>query len=243
MLLDRRAGPDLILFVHGLGCAGESFAPVWDHPALRGLSLLAPDLPGHGECPRAGPCTMQACARSLAGMLARHPAERVHLVGHSLGGAVGLLLAAQVGSRLASFVCAEGNLLPDDCGLLSRGVAATPIVEFLDDGFRRMIEGARADSGARSWAVWAAQADPRAFHEAASDVVRWSDSGELLARFLALPVPRTYLCGARSRLRTVTDRLGDVPVVEIPDAGHGLFEDQPDIVCRWLGAWLRGCAS
>ncbi len=50
-VLRRDAGPDLVLFLHGLGCVKESFEGAWGKDALAGFSLLAPDLPGSGASP------------------------------------------------------------------------------------------------------------------------------------------------------------------------------------------------
>lgn len=50
-LTQRTSGPDLVLFLHGLGCSGASFAAAFAEGALPGYSLLTPDLPGFGDSP------------------------------------------------------------------------------------------------------------------------------------------------------------------------------------------------
>ena len=47
--MSRDGNEDLVLFLHGLGCAKENFAELWDAEELAAVSLLAPDLPGHGQ--------------------------------------------------------------------------------------------------------------------------------------------------------------------------------------------------
>jgi pimeloyl-ACP methyl ester carboxylesterase len=52
----------------------------------------APDLPGHGAAPRLPHYSFDALASAVAASL--DPGERVVVLGHSLGGVVGLALAA-----------------------------------------------------------------------------------------------------------------------------------------------------
>ena len=90
---ERIEGPDLILFVHGLGCAKESFKSAWESTALEGFSLLAPDLPGHGETPtEPWGCRMEDYAAFLKSVVIARRWERLHVVAHSMGGAAALLL-------------------------------------------------------------------------------------------------------------------------------------------------------
>ncbi|SMD20247.1 alpha/beta fold hydrolase [Kibdelosporangium aridum] len=47
----RRSGDHLIVFMHGIGCAKESYAEAFDAAELKDFSLCAFDFPGHGESP------------------------------------------------------------------------------------------------------------------------------------------------------------------------------------------------
>jgi pimeloyl-ACP methyl ester carboxylesterase len=53
---------------------------------------LAPDLPGHGGSPRLAAYTFDGFAAAVAGIV--QPSTRVVVLGHSLGGVVGLALAS-----------------------------------------------------------------------------------------------------------------------------------------------------
>ena len=87
------AGEPVLLLLHGLGATGD----VWD-----GWSVLlderwpgrwlAPDLPGHGGSDRLTRYSFGAVAASVANLV--QPAERVAVLGHSMGGVVGLALAS-----------------------------------------------------------------------------------------------------------------------------------------------------
>lgn len=81
-----------VLLIHGIG----SDASIWRH-TLRALAphftVYAPDLLGCGLSDKpAIDYTVEALARSLAGFLDALGIERAHVVGHSLGGGVALVL-------------------------------------------------------------------------------------------------------------------------------------------------------
>jgi len=85
-------GAPAVLLLHG---AGLSHA-MWE-PQVRDLArfhLLAPDLPGHGKSPDAV-FDLGDCVRRLTGIIQERAAgAKAHIVGLSLGGAVGLTLAS-----------------------------------------------------------------------------------------------------------------------------------------------------
>jgi pimeloyl-ACP methyl ester carboxylesterase len=232
--LERRAAPagDLVLLLHGLGCVKESFAACFAGDWLPGYSLLAPDLPGHGAtgAPEGFSCAMEDQAAAVAALLAHCEYERLHIVAHSMGGAVGLLLVTRDNPRLASFVNIEGNLTADDCGLLSRRAASTPESSFVAENFAKIVARARdaEQADARLWGSWMAACDARAFHRSAVSLVAWSDSGRLLEIFKRLEVPKAYLYGERSANPPVLAALGDTPRTMIEGAGHFLMTDRPE---------------
>ena len=97
------AGPAQILAVHGLTGHGMR----WQTLATRhlaGISIIAPDLIGHGRSSWAAPWTLDANVAALADLLVREAARPVVVVGHSFGAAVALKLAAARPDLVASMV-------------------------------------------------------------------------------------------------------------------------------------------
>jgi pimeloyl-ACP methyl ester carboxylesterase len=236
--LSRDGGKDLVLLLHGIGCVKESFAALWEAPELAGLALLAPDLPGHGASQGLTPeaWTMEGMASALRDLLAERVTEgrRLHLVAHSMGGAVGLLLAREAWLSLASFVNVEGNLIAEDCDLLSRRTAEMDLALFRDRKFDRLKARSRAaeDPGLRAWAGWVEACPAEAFHASARSLVAWSDGGELLRIFRSLAVPKAYVFGERSANPAVLTRLGAIEQVPIADCGHFVMTEKPAALAR-----------
>jgi pimeloyl-ACP methyl ester carboxylesterase/putative sterol carrier protein len=96
-------GPPVIL-LHGLGGTKLSYLPLLG-PLAQRHRVIAPDLPGHGEStkPRAD-YTPAYFAWVILGLLEALHAERVTLVGNSLGGRIALEVASEAPARVASLV-------------------------------------------------------------------------------------------------------------------------------------------
>ncbi|WP_090007284.1 alpha/beta fold hydrolase [Lentzea albidocapillata] len=86
--VERGGNGPLLVLLHGLGATGEVWQDVvedWEG------SWLVPDLPGHGRSNRLGRYSFGSLAAAVADAIPREP---VTVVGHSLGGVVGLALAS-----------------------------------------------------------------------------------------------------------------------------------------------------
>ena len=82
------AGAPRLVLIHGMGANADVWMPLEKH--LQGR-WLAPDLRGHGRSPHAAPYSFAGYAADVADLLAQD--EEVTVVGHSMGGVVGMLLA------------------------------------------------------------------------------------------------------------------------------------------------------
>ena len=107
---------DVVLLVHGYGGDRNSWLFLQEPMAAR-YRVYALDLPGHGTSAKdvgTGPdrpdsggaggsgSTLAVLADAVTGVLDALGAERAHLVGHSMGGAVALAVAARDPGRIAS---------------------------------------------------------------------------------------------------------------------------------------------
>jgi pyruvate dehydrogenase E2 component (dihydrolipoamide acetyltransferase) len=93
---------DVVLLVHGYGGDRNSWLFLQEPLAVR-YRVYALDLPGHGTSAKdVGEGTLGVLADAVTGVLDALGAGRAHLVGHSLGGAVALAVAARDPGRVAS---------------------------------------------------------------------------------------------------------------------------------------------
>jgi pimeloyl-ACP methyl ester carboxylesterase len=86
-VIEGGAGDDVLLLLHGLGGTGEVWRDVDAHWSGR---WIAPDLPGHGESDPLERYTFETMAHELRGLV--RPSDRVSILGHSLGGVIGIIL-------------------------------------------------------------------------------------------------------------------------------------------------------
>jgi pimeloyl-ACP methyl ester carboxylesterase len=219
---------ELILFIHGLGCSKESFDAAFDFPGLADFRLLAVDLVGYGDSSRPDDFsyTMEDQAQVLRLLLDEMEPARVHIVAHSMGGAVGLLLADAIAGRLASFVNVEGNLIGSDCGLISRKAIQIPYEEFRDNMFGGII-----GVGPEQWREMSAKADVLGFYKSCESLVEWSDTEKLLEIFLGLEADRLYIHGDRNSDMEILGRLGEIRKASVCESGHFVMNDNPAEFC------------
>ena len=168
--------------------------------------------------------------------------SRSLLVGGSMGGLVALLYAEHNPDKIAGFVNVEGNLAPEDC-MFSRKVIPHAYSHFESIVFPQIKKALSAKEGrgfARHFQALE-QANPHAYYDYSFQTVEYSDHGNLLQRFLRLPVPKCFLYGSENRHLSYLQRLlaSECTVVEIPNANHFLFYDQPNHYAAALASFAR----
>ncbi len=108
--LKRGEGGEPMLLIHGFG--GDLNNWLFNHEALAAdREVYALDLPGHGESSKdVGEGTLESLADTVAGFMAALGVGSAHLVGHSMGGAVALMVARRHPERVRSLslLCSAG---------------------------------------------------------------------------------------------------------------------------------------
>ncbi|PNY82174.1 alpha/beta fold hydrolase [Deinococcus koreensis] len=102
---DRGADERVLVAIHGNFASAVWWFDLLSEPPT-GWRVLAPTLPGFGGTYHQGPVGIALYAEWLAGWLNERGANRPVLLGHSLGGAVALELAAQEPRSVAGLVLA-----------------------------------------------------------------------------------------------------------------------------------------
>jgi pimeloyl-ACP methyl ester carboxylesterase len=222
----HRPGPRLpIVFLHGFGSTKEDYADAALAPEFEDHEIIAWDAPGFGASGSddLGATSIPFLVDTALAVLGRFDIDRFHLVGHSMGGLTGLLLADGCPKRVATFSDIEGNLAPEDC-FLSRQIRTHPEEDprlFLERFADRV-----ASSGAWASALYAAglarKVRPDVVRSVFESMVDLSDDGDLLRRFVDLPFPRQFMHGDQNRHLSYLPglRAAGVDVAEIERCGH-----------------------
>lgn len=102
------AGPPMLL-IHGLASARTIWEPIRTE-LNRDYTTVAVDLPGHGESPWLQPAPAEVTPAELAELLRPlvEELEPVHLVGHSMGGWIGLEMASNGWGASLTALCPAG---------------------------------------------------------------------------------------------------------------------------------------
>ena len=249
---------DVLLLVHGMFTS----ARVWQRviPRLaQHYRVIAPDLPGFGgsEKPTRYAFTREAYAETLCDLLAGVGVPRAHVVGHDMGGAVALTLAAdhpEVIDRLAVI-----NTLPARGPLPAHArLALVPVVgSFVLKQFytRAAFRGYFRDDVYAPDAAWDRDAvdgwfdafDPPEARECALRALRGAAEVSALGpRIARVRAPTLVLWGERDRHGPV--HMGRRLAYEIPGArfepiaraAHSPHEEHPDATVDALLRHLRG---
>lgn len=257
-------GPPLVL-LHGLGGSRHT----WRHlvgPLSVDRTVLAPDLPGHGDSdPPAGDYSIGAHATAVRDLLMAldHPSASV--VGHSLGGGVGLAFAYQFPERISRLaLIGSGGLGPGVTPMLRAATlpgagavlgalsrlprpvtrTALPMIA----RFPGLMAGEDAVPLADSLAGLAGARRRESFLRTAAAVLDWRgqtvDARDRLDVLADLPL--LLLWGANDRTiparqqRALARRLARARAHELSDAGHYPQETDPDRVLPLLQDFLTG---
>ena len=219
-----------IVLLHGFGGDVETWINI--RVALEGRHrVISFDLPGHGRAagwPEIG--NARVAAKAVLQSLEAMDLPRVHLVGHSMGGATAFLVAARAPERVASLtLIAPGGFGPEvNHRLLRRYAEAETDATVLAPAIVRRISAARA-------------ADPRLaanYKAIAGTIVTETGQPELKREMLAgVNYPVKLIWGEMDRVIPVTQTAHvppNVGVHRLPGIGHMPQAEAPRIVYRLI---------
>ncbi len=240
--MERMDGDELIFFIHGLGCAKEAFTESFTFPGLKKYSLLVPDLPGFGESSKVKDFSysMEEHARICLELIDNFPHEKIHIVGHSMGGVIGLLLANLLKGRLTSFINIEGNLTATDCSMSSM-VNSSEMREYR----QRMINHLAAasnllhDQSIALWHHWVQKSGSVGLYQSARSLVEWSCSDKLIEMFEKMKGRKLYIHGERNSSIPALKQMKNIPIATIPKSGHFPMSDNPGHLYQTIEDFLK----
>jgi pimeloyl-ACP methyl ester carboxylesterase len=228
------SGGPVVLLLHGLGTTGDVWRG-WESPLARRWPgrWVAPDLPGHGGSPHLSGYSFDALAGALADVVG--PEDPAVVLGHSLGGVVGLALAGGGFGVTVRAVIGLGVKVAWTTDELdrARAVAARPVAWFASrdeaaarylrvSGLAGLLSAAdpAVDAGLREQGGrWRLAMDPGAFAVGAPDMAL------LLARARSAVV---LARGEHDPMNTDEQLAGlGAPTLTLPGLGHNAHVENP----------------
>jgi len=221
--IHKQRSEELILFFHGIACTKNTFRYLYDDPLFKDYSLLFYDMVGHGDSskPDDFSYTMEDQALICQQLIDQFPHQRLHLVAHSMGSAVALLLHQETLGQISSLANLEGNLIGEDCYFTRR------IIQNSFEDYKEVVFDKQKKKFVNNILFEYNRTTPVAIYKTAESLVYWSDTNELLNRFYDLQCPRAYFIGEQNNDLVVLTRLKDIPVQRIPDSGHAMMIEKP----------------
>jgi pimeloyl-ACP methyl ester carboxylesterase len=240
---------EVVVFIHG----AEQDHSAWTLQSRwfghHGFSVLAPDLPGHGQSAGPPPSSIEALADWIAALLDTLEVERAHIVGHSMGSLVTVEFALRHPRRAAS-IALIGTSLP------------MPVAPVLLDAARD--DEARARKLVNNWSyspagqiggnrlpgLWMlgvntqlmARQRAGVFHDDLTACNTWRRE---LSSLGAIAAPTLVVIGSRDKM--TSPRAGKAVQAAIPGAkrvtipgGHALMAERPDEVLDALRDFIVG---
>lgn len=240
-----RAGQSTtLLFLHGLGCSKNDFLEATKREILRTHTLVVFDFPGHGESsyPADISLSIDDLVEITARVVNRLDLDNLVLIGHSMGGLIGLLYAEKYEKNVGGFIDVEGNLSSEDC-FFSRQITEVDFETFcrntLPDFVQRLKQA--ENIGSRRYIGTLEKYKPfKAMYDYSHSLVKYSDDGALIERFASLNIPKLFVYGSDNRGLTYIPLLRHLgcKIREISGSGHSPHYDNPDefydTVCKFL---------
>ncbi len=253
-VLDRGRGP-VVCFSHGLLWSKEMFQPQIDALSDR-FRCVAWDHRGQGasEVPPSAVISIEEVTADAAALIEAMGLGPVHFVGLSMGGFVGMRLAARRPELVRSLVLidtAADREPPRNAAKYARLCAATRLLGVVDPIADRVMPVMFGDSflsdpaRAELRATWRARlrSNRRSIVRAVQGVIHRQGVFHELGR---IRCPTLVLHGeedraiAMERARRTADAIDGARLVPLPRAGHTSTIENPEAVTAELAAFLDG---
>lgn len=257
-VLEAGAGPALLL-VHTFHSSHRSFEDVIE-PLAQRFRVIAPDLPGFGESEKPSPTRysygLEAFAESMADLIAAFSVGRAHVVGHGMGGAVALTLAAEHPELVTRLVLEDSLVFPFPLSFRAR----LPLVPLFGGAIFKQLYGRRGfrayfrDEFFRPGAEIPYERIDQHYdffngpsaRESAYAVLRAVlDTRPIVARLTRINTPTLVMWGRDDRIFPAAHaqrlvRAMPAAKLEIMDAAHAPHEERPREFLQVLMQFLEG---
>ncbi len=239
----KGAGPTLVM-LHGFTADNQSWSPL-EKAIGPGPALIRIDLPCHGKSPLRRITGFASLARMMVEAFDEATGDLgpVHLIGHSLGGALAIAIADIRPRRVASLnLIAPAGLGPEIDAATLQGITRATKAESLGPWLRRLTANPDSISDSYAEAAMRARSDA-AMRAAQADMADalfadGTQTFDVQAALHRLTAPTRIIWGRQDRVipcRHATAHRTDAAIHLLDGAGHIPQMDCPDRVARVIG--------
>ncbi|AOF93381.1 acetoin dehydrogenase dihydrolipoyllysine-residue acetyltransferase subunit [Sinorhizobium sp. RAC02] len=235
-----------VFLIHGFASDSLSWYPLDRHLA-KSHPVYRLDLPNHGASPKRQVGTFANLVREVREAFDALDLDSVHVIGHSLGGALALALADTRPRKIASLaLLAPGGLGPKINGDFIGGIARASRPESLESWLKVMVYDPRLIDPAFVNAAFAARKDAglRAAqsHMGETLFADGTQGFDLSAALQRLECPARIVWGRKDRVLDWKDALrapGHVGLHLLADVGHVPQLEAPDLTLDIVTALIK----
>lgn len=228
------------VYIHGLGASSAPyFAAAAAHPMLAGHRSLLMDMLGFGisDQPEDFDYTLESHADALAAALVHADVAGAEVVGHSMGGAVAIVLAHRHPQLVSKLVLVDANLDPvtGPPAPGNSGIASHTEAEFVAGGWREI-----RDSVGPEWWSTMRMAGLVGLYRSALHL-KAATVPTMREMLVDLDLPRTFLVPGNDGPPVRGEQLTEsgVELVTVPDSGHCIMIDNPQGFAEAVAHALR----
>lgn len=217
-----------LLLIHG-GLIARSEWRLQVEPLAKSCRLIIPDVRGHGASGKNGTYSIKLFAEDMIALLDHLGVERAAVCGHSMGGTVAQVMAADYPDRVTGIILAETNygVGNDPAMRLAAGITTIFVRVF---GIKTVLKMASRTMLANDPQITAALREAFQAHDAQPanvknivDAMNAYDGSALLSR---IQCPTLVIIGAENRLARkqgehMSQTIPHAKLLVIPNAGHG----------------------
>lgn len=235
-----------VFLIHGFASDSSSWYPLDRHLA-KNHPVYRLDLPNHGASPKRQVGTFANLVREVREAFDALDLDGVHVIGHSLGGALALALADTRPRKIASLALfAPGGLGPKINGDFITGIARASRSESLESWLKVMVDDPRLIDPAFVNAAFATRTDAglRAAQTHMGETL-FADSTQgfdLVAALNRLECPTRIVWGRKDKVLDWRDALqapGHVGLHLLADVGHVPQLEAPDLTLDIVTALIK----
>ena len=239
----------VIVLIHGAGQDRTIWALQTRYLAHHGFSVLAIDLPGHGQSDGPPLATIEQMSQWVHRLLVSAGIQKASVVGHSMGAFVALQVAADFPETIERVALVSVAIeMPVHPELLEAAKANEQHAVDLMNGWS--LSGTGHRGGHQTPGTWMLGAGSRTIERSKpgvlfADLSACSNRGSMIDVAASVQAPTLFILGQLDKMtpaRSATqlaENVNDGKVEIIEGVGHALLSEAPSVITEQLGRFLK----